>query len=174
MYHHVAGEWGFIEAPPSSNSQVSHLELQVSHSTLESNPKSLCFNKVLHQWFLTLWHPFNKQFKYLFKNPEMAEKLQWSRSLTGRYQIDKQMLRIVWEMEKPKNLYARSMDMNWGVWLLERRGVPGGGEQRGKNWGNCNSIINKIYFKKWQSSQNKNKTKKGSLFFYLDKIFTTE
>ena len=27
-------------------------------------------------------------------------------------------------------------------------GVPGGGVQRGKNWDNCNSIINKIYLKK--------------------------
>ena len=27
------------------------------------------------------------------------------------------------------------------------RGVPGRGGQREKNWDNCNSIINKIYFK---------------------------
>ena len=32
--------------------------------------------------------------------------------------------------------------------LLEERGVPVGGGQRGKVWDNCNSIINKIYFKK--------------------------
>ena len=31
---------------------------------------------------------------------------------------------------------------------LEGLGVQGGGEYRGKNWENCNSLINKIYFKK--------------------------
>ena len=32
--------------------------------------------------------------------------------------------------------------------LLEGSGFPGGRRQRGKNWDNCNSIINKIYLKK--------------------------
>ena len=32
--------------------------------------------------------------------------------------------------------------------LLEGKGVPGGGGQRGKYWDNCNSIINKTYLKK--------------------------
>ena len=30
---------------------------------------------------------------------------------------------------------------------LEGKGEPGRGEERGKNWDNCNSIINKVYFK---------------------------
>ena len=30
--------------------------------------------------------------------------------------------------------------------LLQGMGVPGGGKQRGKNWNNCNSKINKIHF----------------------------
>ena len=34
------------------------------------------------------------------------------RSINGRYKIDKGRLRIVWEMEKPKNLYVGPMDMN--------------------------------------------------------------
>ena len=34
------------------------------------------------------------------------EKLQGIRSINGRYKIDKGRLRIVWEMEKPKNLYV--------------------------------------------------------------------
>ena len=34
------------------------------------------------------------------------------RSMNGRYKIDRGRLRIVWEMEKPKNLYISSMDMN--------------------------------------------------------------
>ena len=39
------------------------------------------------------------------------------------------------------------MDMNEEGELLERRGGPGGGGQRGKNWDNCNSAINKMYLK---------------------------
>ena len=39
----------------------------------------------------------------------------------------------------------------WG--LLEEMGVMKGGRQRGKNWDNCNSIINKIYFKKRKFNQ---------------------
>ena len=52
-------------------------------------------------------------------------------------------------MEKPENLYVRYMDVNCGGrGVLEGKGaVQGGGGYRGeKNWDNCNSIINKIYF----------------------------
>ena len=35
----------------------------------------------------------------------MGEKVQGIRSINGRYKIDRGWLRIVWEMEKPKNLY---------------------------------------------------------------------
>ena len=36
----------------------------------------------------------------------MWEKVQEIRSINGRYKIDRGKLRIVWEMEKPKNLYV--------------------------------------------------------------------
>ena len=36
----------------------------------------------------------------------MGEKVRGIRSIIGRYKIDKGMLRIVWEMEKPKNFYV--------------------------------------------------------------------
>ena len=36
----------------------------------------------------------------------MGEKVQGIRSINGRYTIDRGKLRIVWEMEKPKNLYV--------------------------------------------------------------------
>ena len=36
----------------------------------------------------------------------MGEKGQGIRNINGRYKIDRVRLRIVWEMEKPKNLYA--------------------------------------------------------------------
>ena len=41
----------------------------------------------------------------------MGEKVQGIRSINGRYKIDRG-LRIVWEMEKPKNSYVRPMDVN--------------------------------------------------------------
>ena len=36
----------------------------------------------------------------------MGEKAQVIRSINGRYEIDRRRLRVVWEMEKPKNLYV--------------------------------------------------------------------
>ena len=42
----------------------------------------------------------------------MGEKVQGIRSMNGRYKIDRGRLTIVGGMEKPKNLYARRMDMN--------------------------------------------------------------
>ena len=36
---------------------------------------------------------------------ENGEKVQGIRSINGRYKIDRGRLRIVWEMEKPENLY---------------------------------------------------------------------
>ena len=42
----------------------------------------------------------------------MREKVQGISSIRGRYKIDRGRVRIVWEMEKPKNLYVQSMDMN--------------------------------------------------------------
>ena len=42
----------------------------------------------------------------------MGGKVQGIRNINGRYKIDGGRLRIVWEMEKPKNLYVPSRDMN--------------------------------------------------------------
>ena len=36
----------------------------------------------------------------------MREKVQGMRSINGRYKIDRERLRIVWEMEKPENLHV--------------------------------------------------------------------
>ena len=36
----------------------------------------------------------------------MGEKVQGISSINGRYKIDRGRLRIVWEMEKPKNLHV--------------------------------------------------------------------
>ena len=43
---------------------------------------------------------------------EWGGKVQGIRSINGRNKIDMGRLRIAWEMEKPKNLYVRTMDMN--------------------------------------------------------------
>ena len=42
----------------------------------------------------------------------MGGNVQGIRSIHGRYKIDRRKLRIVWEMEKPENLYVRPMGMN--------------------------------------------------------------
>ena len=42
----------------------------------------------------------------------MGENVQGIRSINGRYKIAKERLRIVQEMEKPKNLYVKPMDIN--------------------------------------------------------------
>ena len=36
----------------------------------------------------------------------MGEKVQGIRSIISKYKIDRGRLRIVWEMEKPKNLHV--------------------------------------------------------------------
>ena len=36
----------------------------------------------------------------------MRENIQGIRSINGRYKIDRGRLRIVWGVEKPKNLYV--------------------------------------------------------------------
>ena len=43
---------------------------------------------------------------------ENGGTVQGIRSITGRYNIDRGRLRIVQEIEKPKNLYAQPMVMN--------------------------------------------------------------
>ena len=42
----------------------------------------------------------------------VGEKVRGIRSINGRYKIDRQRLKTVWEMEKTKNIYVRPMDMN--------------------------------------------------------------
>ena len=56
----------------------------------------------------------------------MKEKAQGIRSINCKYKIGRGRLRIVWEMEKPKNLYVQPMDRREG--LLEGAGVQGRGE----------------------------------------------
>ena len=46
------------------------------------------------------------------RGKRMGGKVQGIRSINGRYKIDRGRLRIIQEMEKPKNLYVRPMDMN--------------------------------------------------------------
>ena len=41
-----------------------------------------------------------------------GENVQGISSINGRYKIDRGRLRIVWEMEKPKNLHVQPIDIN--------------------------------------------------------------
>ena len=51
-------------------------------------------------------------YQYAGGGGRVGEKVQGIRSINGRYKRDRGRLRIVWEMEKPKNLYVQPMDMN--------------------------------------------------------------
>ena len=42
----------------------------------------------------------------------MGGKVQGIRGITGRHKIDRGRLRIVWEIEKSKNLHVQPMDVN--------------------------------------------------------------
>ena len=46
----------------------------------------------------------------------MGEKVQGINSKNDRYKIDRRRLRIVWEKEKPKNLYVGTCghELRWG------------------------------------------------------------
>ena len=57
----------------------------------------------------------------------MGKKLQGIRSIDGRYKIDRERLRIVREMEKPKKLYmTHGHELRWRN--ANGRGMQGGGE----------------------------------------------
>ena len=57
----------------------------------------------------------------------MGEKIPGIRSINGRYKIDRAWLRMVWEMEKPRNLHVQPMDMNYrgGCWMVGKCRVEG-------------------------------------------------
>ena len=42
----------------------------------------------------------------------IGENVQGIRSVNGRFKMDRGRLRLVQEMEKPKNLYVQPIDMN--------------------------------------------------------------
>ena len=46
------------------------------------------------------------------KEGEWGKRYKGKKSINRRYKIDRGRLRIVWEMEKPKNLHVRPTDMN--------------------------------------------------------------
>ena len=57
----------------------------------------------------------------------MREKIQGIRRINGRYKIDRERLRIVREMEKPKKLYmTHGHELRWRN--ANGRGMQGGGE----------------------------------------------
>ena len=82
--------------------------------------------------------------------PLLESPNKLSRSINDKYKIDRGRLRIVWEMQKPKNLYVtthghelRGVGGCWKEGSEGQRGIQGR-----KIWDNYNSIANKTYFKK--------------------------
>ena len=65
----------------------------------------------------------------------MWEKVQGIRSINSRYKIDRGRLRIIWEMEKPKNLTCTTDGhaLRWGN--DGGSGVQGSWELRGEKNG---------------------------------------
>ena len=57
--------------------------------------------------------------------------------MNSRYKIGSGRLRIVWETEKPKNLYVRSMDVNY----REGCGWEGVCRAQGNKGGNGTTVI---------------------------------
>ena len=55
-------------------------------------------------------------------------KVQRISSINDRWKIDRGRVRIVYEMQKPKNLYVRPMDINYRGGMWERGGVQDGVE----------------------------------------------
>ena len=55
-------------------------------------------------------------------------KVQRISSINGRQKIDRGRVKIVWEMQKPKNLYVWPMDMNYSGGMWEGEGGQDGVE----------------------------------------------
>ena len=83
-------------------------------------------------------------------------------------QTRQERIRIVWEMEKPKNLYVtHGHDLRWGN-AGGRRGTGQMGIKGRKKWDNCNSIFNKIYLKINKVCFNLKKKKKKDQRFQIN------
>ena len=65
----------------------------------------------------------------------MGVKIQELRSIVVGIKLDRERLRIVWEMEKSKNLHARPMDMTKGGTDAGERGSTGQKGANGKKLG---------------------------------------
>ena len=65
----------------------------------------------------------------------MGEKVQGIRSIIGRYKADRGRVRIVWEMEKSKNLYVRPWTGTKGWVDAGGRGSAGQTGIKGRKYG---------------------------------------
>ena len=89
---------------------------------------------------------------YQLGRGRMGEKMQ---GLIKKWQVQKRHEEVKNSIRdgEDKDLLPKIMTHGHelrGRGLLEGVRVPGGGGQRGKNWDNCNSIINEIYiFEVW-------------------------
>ena len=88
----------------------------------------------------------------------MGENVQEFRSITGQVQNRQREVKNSLGNGEAKGFTCTTHghEVSGGGELLEGREKLGGGGQRGKKWDNCNSIINKIYFKNYFKKLNGN------------------
>ena len=79
---------------------------------LTTEPKKQKLNKQLEQEQNHRNEGHMKCYQWESGRGREREKVQGIRSIIGRHKIDRRGLRVVLEMEKPKNLYVQPMDMN--------------------------------------------------------------
>ena len=77
---------------------------------------------------------------------EWGKMVQGLRSIIGMYKIDRGDVKNSIGNGEVKELICMTHGHELKGGWLEGRGIFRGRAQRGKNWDNCNSIINKIYF----------------------------
>ena len=77
----------------------------------------------------------------------MGKMVQGIRGINSGYNINRDVKNSIGNGEAKELIcMTHRHELRWEG-LPEERGVPGGGGQRGRNWDNCNSIINKMYLK---------------------------
>ena len=77
---------------------------QLSTTKPEKNKNKL--SKQLEQEQIHINRDHMKGYQQGGGGERMGEKIKGMRSINGRYKIDRERLRIVWEMEKPENLHV--------------------------------------------------------------------
>ena len=84
-------------------------KMTTNSQLLTTTPKTKQNKKILSRLEQEQNHrngDYVEDYQWVRGEGRMGKKLEGIRSINGRYKIDRGRLRIVWEMEKPKNLYV--------------------------------------------------------------------